>query len=103
MTPGKRFFEVANGGQPFLKNYTTSVQVRGSAHRPCHSALADSCVPANLCSETTESTLRAACMQYPPADALEYYPMPPVKGALTVNIGAAQLMCSWFRPSECDG
>ena len=49
VTPGRAFFEKANHGKPFLKNYEK--------------------------------------IQYPDADALTFYPMPPVPGAITVNVG----------------
>ena len=35
-------------------------------------------------------------IQYPASDALEFYPMPPVKGAITVNIGAQCMVISWL-------
>ena len=37
---------------------------------------------------------------YPPEDALQFYPMPPVKGAITVNIGMVFLVVS--RLIYCD-
>ncbi|KAK9807304.1 hypothetical protein WJX73_010800 [Symbiochloris irregularis] len=55
VTPGKDFFDVANKGQPFLKNWDA--------------------------------------FTYPPDDALTFHPMPPVKGAITVNIG--DLLMRW--------
>lgn len=55
VTPGKQFFDVANNGQPFLKNWDKYTN--------------------------------------PPDDALTFHAMPPVKGAITVNIGAS--LC-WF-------
>ena len=51
VTPGRAFFEKANHGEPFLKNYEK--------------------------------------IQYPDTDALTFYPMPPVAGTITVNVGMA--------------
>ena len=67
VTPGKEFFDAANDGQPFLKNWDK--------------------------------------FTYPPDDALKFHPMPPVPGAITVNIGRAAMLhdCfAWYSSTGMD-